>query len=105
MEYIGVAILMGIFLGIALCKMHKETYFNSNSNKCIYDEIFIPTFKVTNIELTEDAGHNKVAKYTILNYFFAKKNDKNFKYQQFYFYDKIDKYKVGDEITFTNYEN
>lgn len=75
-----------------------KTYFNSKA-KSISDKGFWPEFEVTNIEWATDAEYNTIARYTVVNCFFSKKDNRDFKYQKFYFYDKIDAYKVGDKLT------
>ena len=53
---------------------------------------------VIGIEKSADIDGKLIAKYTLRNYFFSKKNNKGFKYQTFYFYDKIDKYVIGQKL-------
>ena len=95
-----VFLFIGLVVGVVLMTMqNQKTYFNSNIEDSTKN-IFIPTFTVTEIELDYDKEHRKVARYTVTNSFFAKENHKSFNYQKFYFYDKYDKYKIGDEISF-----
>jgi len=89
-----VAFVLGILLAI---NYKKDTYFNS----CVYkidSYNFSPEFMVVKIEEGEDIDGRLIAKYTVRNYFFAKKNNKAFKYQTFYFYDKRDKYVIGQKL-------
>ena len=89
---------MGLVVGILLAVNYKkDIYFNS----CVYKsegDNFLPEFMVIKIEKSEDIDGRLIAKYTVRNYFFAKKNNKDFKYQTFYFYDKIDKYVIGQKL-------
>jgi hypothetical protein len=52
----------------------------------------------TKIEESQDIDGRFIAKYTVRNCFFAKKNNRDFKYQTFYFYDKIGKYVIGQKL-------
>ena len=104
MENIIVGICWGALIvfviGTIVSLSKNTTHFNSNV-RCVSDGSFIPKFKVEKIEIAEDGKHCPIAKYTISNCFFNKKNNKDFKYQTFYFYDKLDLYKLGDIISFT----
>ena len=77
----------------------KKIYFNSNAHKIVESDKHLPEFEVVAIEQSEDIDHYPIAKYTVRNHFFAKKNDKDFKYQTFYFYDKVDEYIIGQKLT------
>lgn len=78
-----------------------QNQFNS-SVRTINDYMkFKPKFKVEKIESFLDGYGNKIAKYTVTNCYFAKKNERDFVYQHFYFYDKVGLYNLGDEITLT----
>ena len=93
-----VAFVIGLVVGgILLVNYKKDIYFNSWVYKRESDN-FLPEFMVIKIEESEDIEGRLIAKYTVRNYFFAKKNNKNFKYQTFYFYDKIDKYAIGQKL-------
>lgn len=101
MEYIALAIglCMGFFVaGIRLVE-NKRIYFNSNVGR-ISDDIFLPTFEVMEVKHVLDRDNNPIAKYTVLNCFFSKKDNKGFEYQRFHFYGKIGEYNVGDILTF-----
>lgn len=63
--------------------------------------LFIPRFKVEKIELRLDDYGNRIAKYTVINTYFAKENERDFVCQYFHFYDKVGLYDLGDEITLT----
>ena len=90
-----VAFIIGLVVGILLAVNYKkDIYFNS----CAYKKEsinFSPEFIVTKIEESSDIDGKSIAKYTVRNYFFSKKNNKGFKYQIFYFYDEIGKYSIG----------
>jgi hypothetical protein len=103
MEYIALAIglCMGFFVaGMALSE-NKRICFNSNAGR-ISDDRFLPTFEVVEVKHVLDGDNNPIAKYTVLNCFFSKKDNKGFEYQRFHFYGKIGEYNVGDVLTFTN---
>lgn len=93
-----VTFIIGLVVGILLavnCK--KDIYFNSWAyERESYS--FLPEFMVVKIEESSDINGRSIAKYTIRNYFYSKKNNKGFKYQTFYFYDQIDKYVVGQKL-------
>ena len=85
------------FFTIESLNYKKDIYFNS----CVYKsecDNFLPEFMVIGIEKSADIDGKLIAKYTLRNYFFSKKNNKGFKYQTFYFYDKIDKYVIGQKL-------
>lgn len=90
----ALGLIVGTILGL---NYKKDIYFNS----CAYKREgvnFLPEFIVIKVEESEDIDGRPIAKYTVRNYFFAKKNNKAFKYQTFYFYDKIGKYVIGQKL-------
>ena len=92
--------IIGIVTGVILMSAHeKKIYFNSNAHKIVESDNHLPEFDVIAIEHSEDIDHRSIAKYTVRNSFFAKKNNKDFKYQTFYFYDTRDKYVIGQTLT------
>ena len=92
--------IIGIVVGAILMSAYeKKIYFNSNAYKIVESDKFLPEFEVVAIEQSDDIDHRPIAKYTVKNHFFAKKNNKNFKYQTFYFYDRVDKYVIGQKLT------
>ncbi len=90
--------VIGLIVGTSLVvNYEKDIYFNSCA--CKRESVnFLPEFIVVKIEESEDIDGRHIAKYTVRNYFFAKKNYRAFKYQTFYFYDEIGKYVVGQKI-------
>ena len=91
---------IGLAVGILLTVNYKkDIYFNSCVEKIFDSPIFLPEFMVVGIEKSEDIDGKLIAKYTVRNYFFSKKNKKGFKYQTFYFYDKKDKYVIGQKLS------
>lgn len=94
-----VTFVIGLIVGALLAiNYEKNIYFNSCVYKIFENDAFLPKFTVVKIEKSEDIDGKPIAKYTVKNSFFAKKNNRAFKYQTFYFYDKIDKYIVGQDI-------
>lgn len=92
--------IMGIVVGAMLMSAYeKKIYFNSNAHKIVESDEHLSKFEVVAIEQSEDIDYRSIAKYTVRNCFFAKKNNKNFKYQTFYFYDTRDKYVIGQTLT------
>ena len=92
--------IIGIVVGAILMSAYeKKIYFNSNAHKIVESDKHLPEFEVVAIEQSDDIDYRPIAKYTVKNYFFAKKNNKDFKYQTFYFYDRVDKYVIGQELT------
>lgn len=91
--------IIGVVAGAILMSAYeKKIYFNSNCNKIVESDKFLPEFDVIAIEHSEDIDYHSIAKYTIRNRFFAKKNNKDFKCQTFYFYDTRDKYVIGQRL-------
>lgn len=91
-----ITFIIGLVVGI-LVNHKKDIYFNSRVYKSeCYN--FLPEFIVIKIETSTDIDGELIAKYTVENYFFAKKNNKDFKHHIFYFYDKIDKYVIGQRL-------
>lgn len=101
--WIFVFIVLAFVIGLITMLLHKcsrQNYFNS----CAYkrdDKRFIPTFTVDEIERCFDGDGWEIARYKVINSYHAKKDNRNFVYQYFYFYDKVGMYNVGDKITFT----
>lgn len=97
----GFIVFAFIFVLLTMLLRDRHHYY---FNSCAYkrdDKRFIPTFTVDEIERCFDSDGWEIAKYTVINSYFAKKNNRNFVYQYFYFYDKVGMYNIGDEITFT----
>lgn len=92
--YFTIGLITGSLLVI---NYKKDIYFNSWVYK-IESDNFLPEFMIIKIEESKDITGKPIAKYTVRNYFFAKKNNKGFKYQTFYFYDKIGKYVIGQKL-------
>ena len=93
-----VAYILGLVVGVLLAVNYKkDIYFNSWVYK-VENANFSPEFMVVKIEESLDIDGRLIAKYTVRNCFFAKKNNKAFKYQTFYFYDKIGKYVIGQKL-------
>lgn len=93
-----VTFAIGLVAGISLAVNYKkDIYFNSWVYKK-ESENFLPEFMVIKIEKSEDIDGRLIAKYTVRNYFFSKKNNKSFKYQTFYFYDEMNKYIIGQKL-------
>ena len=95
-------IVLAFFIGLItmLFRDRHQNYFNSYAYSRD-DKRFIPTFKVDEIERCFDSDGMEIAKYKVINSYFAKENNRNFVFQHFYFYDKIGMYNIGDEITLT----
>lgn len=82
-----------------LLRDRHQNYFNSYA--CSRDDKrFIPSFTVDEIERCFDSDGWEIAKYKVINSYFAKEDNRNFVYQHFYFYDKVGKYNIGDKIIF-----
>ena len=75
---------------------------------CLNSRVYFPTtdgvnpvkFSIIKIEEAFDTKGNSIAKYTVDVHFFAKENCKDWKYNKLYFYDDVNKYKLGDILTF-----
>ena len=97
-----ILIIVWFVIGLIVCtslvvNYEKDIYFNS----CAYKREsanFLPEFIVVKIEKSADIDGRLIAKYTVRNYFFAKKNNRAFKYQTFYFYDETGKYVIGQKL-------
>ena len=101
MDNISIAVLMlciGFAFGYAIRTITENKVLLNSNFKCVEEDRFAPEFSVESIEAAYDAKHRTIAKYTISNCFFAKKGNKDFRYNTFYFYDKTNKYKVGDSL-------
>lgn len=93
------------FSFVILMLYHSIKYqkqFNSSVRSINKDyRLFIPRFKVEKIESSLDDYGNRIAKYTVINTYYAKENERDFVCQHFHFYDKVGQYDLGDEITLT----
>lgn len=97
--FIVLAFVIGL-IAMLLNKCSHQNYFNSYA--CSRDDKrFIPTFTVDKIERCFDSDGREIAKYKVINSYFATENNRDFIYQHFYFYDKVGMYNIGDKITFT----
>ena len=100
--WMSVFIVLAFVIGLItmLLRDRYQNYFNSYA--CSRDDKrFIPTFKIDGIERCFDSDGREIAKYKVINSYFAKDDNRNFVFQYFYFYDKVGMYNIGDEITFT----
>ena len=99
--WMSVFIVLAFVIGLItmLLRDRYQNYFNSYA--CSRDDKrFIPTFKIDGIERCFDSDGREIAKYKVINSYFAKDDNRNFVFQYFYFYDKVGMYNIGDEITF-----
>jgi hypothetical protein len=94
-----VTILVFLLLILIAAFTKEKIHFNANTNK-IKDVKFV----VVKIEqcYSNDPSEILIAKYTIENTFFSRNNSEGFKHQTFCFYDKRNKYKIGDVLTLCN---
>ena len=100
--WMSVFIVLAFVIGLITMLFHNrhQNYFNS----CAYkrdDKRFIPTFTVDEIERCFDSDGCEIARYKVINSYHAKKNNRSFVYQYFYFYDKVGMYNIGDKIILT----
>ena len=96
--FIVLAFIIGLI--ITLLRDRYQNYFNSYA--CSRDDKrFIPSFKIDGIERCFDSDGREIARYKVINSYFAKEDNRNFVFQYFYFYDKVGMYNIGDKITFT----
>lgn len=102
--WLCLGLLVGFFGGFYAHRMGNRDYFNSNACSSKNEEKFQPQFEVVKIEQEYDCDMRGVAKYTVLNCFHNKKNNRDFVYQTFYFYDKNGLYNIGDKLTFARCE-
>lgn len=96
--FIVLAFVIGL-ITMSLFDRHQN-YFNSHAYSRD-DKRFIPSFTVDEIERCFDSDGWEIAKYKVINSYFAKDNNRSFVFQYFYFYDKVGMYNIGDEITLT----
>ena len=85
--------LFVFFISNEFKKSHKQ--LNSVANS-MYEHG--PCFEVIKVEQTLDFNYNCVAKYTVEVCFFAKKDNKGWRRNEYYFYDRIGEYNIGDKI-------
>ena len=101
METLTIVVLVIIIVAMfAHIVANKQIFLNSN-NKGLDDRNFPVKFYIESIEKSSDKGGNRIAKYTITNYFFALKNNRDWHHNTLYFYDKVDAYQLGDVLTLT----
>lgn len=103
---LAILIPVVIFLILVIFMLYDSNRHQNqfNSSVCSINKdyrLFIPRFKVEKIELSLDDYGNRIAKYTVINTYYAKENERDFVYQHFHFYDKVGLYDLGDEITLT----
>lgn len=95
-------IVLAFVVGLITMSLHDRHQKYFNSYVCSRDnKQFIPSFKVDGIERCFDSDGREIAKYKVINSYFAKENNRNFVFQYFYFYDKVGMYNIGDKIIFT----
>lgn len=94
-----VTILVFLLLILIAAITKEKIHFNANTDK-IKDVMFV----VVKIEQCISSEPNKlfIAKYTVENTFFSRKNAEGYKCQTFYFYDEQNKYKIGDVLILCN---
>lgn len=92
------AVVIWTFIAIEvvvfLVKAFKKPRFNSfypNNNNYYFKEV---CFEISNIKYIE----HDIVEYTAIISFFKKENCKQFVYNEYRFYDKKDKYNIGDKL-------
>ena len=97
--FYAVTVLVFILLILIAVFTKEKIYFNANTDK-IKDVKFV----VVKIEqcYSNDPSEILIAKYTVENTLFSRNDSEGFKQQTFYFYDKRNKYKIGDVLTLCN---
>ena len=102
-----IAVLITIIL-ILSSRSSKREKFNSNiaasKEGPSIAEIKPAKFIVVKIEITRNSKDYPVAIYTLQNCYFAKENNECFVYEHYIIYDSIDKYNLGDILTFNKLE-
>jgi hypothetical protein len=71
----------------------KRSWFNGKAN------IKGIEFEITEIKLTLDSEYNEIAQYTAEAYFYNKKDNKDWHYNKFIFFDEVGKYTFRDKLT------
>ena len=98
MEYI-IGFLIGI-IAVLLVAIVQSNHRYFNSKVASPKGLDLPEFKVTKIKEAYSTELKTIAEYTVTNCFFKRKGGRGWHYVQYKFYDEIDKYKIGDVITF-----
>lgn len=93
--------LLAIILILAIIEVTSKTYFNSKIGSIHKGSLICPELRVISIKRDVDSDGNIIAKYEVSCSFFSKENSRGFRYNRFYFYDKTDKYKIGDILIIT----
>lgn len=105
-----ILIYTALIIGLTVLNFYyKETrYFNTNRfRNSVVDEIVPIEFRVIKVEegLTQFENERPIQKplwkYTVETCFFLRKS-KNFINEKYVFWDKPEKYKVGDILTLVN---
>jgi hypothetical protein len=92
---------MAILIYVIIIEIQKKMYFNSKIGNICKGGFGYPEFRVISIKKDADSDSNTIARYEVECYFYSKENLKGFIYQRYYFYDKVDMYKIGDILTLT----
>ena len=94
-------VIILVFLSLILIAAFAKEKIHFNAN---IDKIKDVKFVIVKIEqcYSNDPSEILIAKYTVENTFFSRNNSEGFKQQTFYFYDKRNKYKIGDVLTLCN---
>lgn len=82
--------LLGIFLGIFM--QRKNYLFNSK------DEHKPVEFKVIKADIVYTSDFERICKYTVVAYFFNKKDNNDWCYNKFVFFDEVGKYNLDDKF-------
>lgn len=82
---------------------HKKFWFNGKQHDSYSNNTMVKQveFEVDRIDTSFNEQDKKIAKYTVSCFFFGKKNNKDWRYNEFVFFDDMDKYHVGDRLTLT----
>lgn len=87
-----------VAVSIIVAAILNRTYcFNSNVDSP--KGISIPEFEVIEISKHYSTDLKSIAKYTVINSYFKRKNARGFVYRKYEFYDEPGKYKIGDMLT------
>ena len=97
---IELLIVVFILLPIAFTYVcNDKVYFNSNVGEWGNFANGTVEFEVKAIKKVYSTSGEPIAEYTLVNSFFAKKNCKGFRYNEYRMYDLPGRYKVGDKLT------
>lgn len=93
-DIVFVLLVIAIFLGICITLLMQRKNYLFNSK----DKHELVEFKVIKTDIVYTSNLERICKYTVVAYFFNKKDNNDWCYNKFVFFDEVGKYNLDDKF-------